>query len=113
LLEENARIARELKYRLCGAYCVWGLGKANALRGKPIRAARLWGAAESLRDQRTTYRPDFSSDGTKIAYTSVGKQSSNPEGAYQVYHMNATDGSGEKNLSNNAAEYDVSPEWGR
>jgi len=27
--------------------------------------------------------------------------------------MNAADGSGKKNLTNNAAEYDESPEWGR
>jgi ATP/maltotriose-dependent transcriptional regulator MalT len=55
LLVESSRIARGLKYRLCGAYSVWGLGNVNALRGKPIRAARLWGAAEALRERMGMY----------------------------------------------------------
>jgi non-specific serine/threonine protein kinase len=55
LLVESSRIARGLKYRLCGAYSVWGLGNVNALRGKPIRAAKLWGAAEALRERMGMY----------------------------------------------------------
>ena len=51
MLEEGARIPWELKDRLCGVYYVWGLGKVNALRGRPVRAARLWGAAEGLRER--------------------------------------------------------------
>jgi DNA-binding SARP family transcriptional activator len=51
LLEEGALIARELKGRLGGAYYGLGLGKVSALRGRPVRAARLWGAAEALREQ--------------------------------------------------------------
>jgi DNA-binding CsgD family transcriptional regulator len=51
LLEEGALIARELKGRLGGAYYGLGLGKVNALRGMPVRAATLWGAAEALREQ--------------------------------------------------------------
>jgi non-specific serine/threonine protein kinase len=51
LLEEGARIPWELKDRLCGVYYVWALGKVNALRRRPVRAARLWGAAEGLRER--------------------------------------------------------------
>ena len=51
LLEGGVRITRELKDRLGGAYYVWALGKVNALRRRPVRAVRLWGAAEALREQ--------------------------------------------------------------
>ncbi|MGH3144983.1 MAG: LuxR C-terminal-related transcriptional regulator, partial [Rubrobacter sp.] len=51
LLYEGTRITRELKDRLGGAYYALALGKVNALRGNPVRAARLWGAAEALREQ--------------------------------------------------------------
>ena len=51
MLEEGAGIMRELKEGFGGAYHVWGLGKVNALRGRPLRAARLWGAAEALRER--------------------------------------------------------------
>ena len=47
--------------------------------------------------------PVFSPDGTKIAYESREIQNSNPEGDFEVYLMNALDGSGEKNLSNNGS----------
>jgi Tol biopolymer transport system component len=47
--------------------------------------------------------PVFSPDGKTIAYVSVGVQSSNPEGDWEVYRMNALDGTGKKNLSNNAS----------
>jgi len=56
--------------------------------------------------------PDFSSDGTRIAYMSSGKQTSNPEGDREVYRMNAVDGTGKKNLTNNGADvYDTSPDF--
>jgi tetratricopeptide (TPR) repeat protein len=42
-LEEGAQIARELGDRLGGAYYLLGLGKLAAMRGMPIRTARLWG----------------------------------------------------------------------
>jgi TolB protein len=58
------------------------------------------------------FGPVFSPDGTKIAHLSKGVQSSNPEGDYEIYRMNTSDGSGKKNLTNNA-ETDESPEWGR
>jgi hypothetical protein len=36
-----------------------------------------------------------------------------PTGDYEIYRMKALDGSSKKNLTNNDAEYDESPEWGR
>jgi Tol biopolymer transport system component len=47
--------------------------------------------------------PDFSRDGTKITYISYGIQTTNQEGDHEIYRMNALDGSGQTNLSNNAA----------
>ena len=55
--------------------------------------------------------PDFSPDGTRIAYTSEGPQASNPEGDREVYRMSAADGTGKKNLTNNKAAYDHSPDF--
>ena len=51
LLREGARIARELGDMLGTAYYVWGTGRVAVLREHPARAARLWGAAEILREQ--------------------------------------------------------------
>jgi Tol biopolymer transport system component len=45
--------------------------------------------------------PDFAPDGQKIAYQSWGVQSSNPEGDVDIYRINALDGSGKRNLTNN------------
>jgi TolB protein len=45
--------------------------------------------------------PDFSPDGQKFAYQSWGVQTSNPEGDVEIYRINALDGSGKQNLSNN------------
>jgi Tol biopolymer transport system component len=47
-------------------------------------------------------RPLLSPDGQKILYSSQGAQPSNPEGDQELYLMNATDGSAQKNLTNNA-----------
>jgi predicted ATPase/DNA-binding SARP family transcriptional activator len=58
-LEEGARITQELKDRPGIAYHAWALGEVNALRGRPVRAARLWGAAEALREQMGTYLSQF------------------------------------------------------
>jgi Tol biopolymer transport system component len=46
---------------------------------------------------------DFSPDGQKIAYSSRGIQTSNPQGDLEVYLMNASDGSDQKNLTNNGS----------
>jgi TolB protein len=48
--------------------------------------------------------PVFSPDGTKIAYESVGDQTTNPEGEDEIYLMNAMDGTGKTNLTNNERE---------
>jgi TolB protein len=50
--------------------------------------------------------PVFSPDGTKIAYTSDGDSTSNQEGDSEVYRVNALDGTGKKNLTNNGADVD-------
>jgi predicted ATPase/class 3 adenylate cyclase len=51
LLEEGAQISRELGDRLGAPYFAEGLAKLSALRSRPVRAARLWGAAEALRER--------------------------------------------------------------
>jgi Tol biopolymer transport system component len=56
------------------------------------------------------FGPLLSPDGTKVTYHSHGIQSSNPEGDYEIYLMNAADGTGKKNLTNNGADVsDYSP----
>ena len=50
--------------------------------------------------------PAFSPDGQRVLYTSQGLQTSNPQGDFEVYAMNASDGSGKKNLSNTGAGVD-------
>ena len=52
------------------------------------------------------YEPVFSPDGTKIAYTSVGDSTSNFEGDTEIYVVNALDGTGQKNLTNNGVDVD-------
>jgi len=55
--------------------------------------------------------PDFSPDGTKIAYTGEGEQTSNPEGESEVFTMNA-DGNKRKNITNTGVEvYDDQPDY--
>ena len=51
LLEECLRLtARRIRHMLGTAYSMLGLAGVAALRGQPARAARLWGAAEALRE---------------------------------------------------------------
>jgi len=45
--------------------------------------------------------PAFSPDGTRIAYQSYGAQNSNLGGDSEIYRVNATDGTNNKNLTNN------------
>jgi Tol biopolymer transport system component len=56
------------------------------------------------------FRPRYSPDGTKIVYDSMGKSDSNPQGDFEVYVMNAQDGSGKKNLNRNKTD-DFMPDW--
>jgi predicted ATPase/class 3 adenylate cyclase len=51
LLEEGAQISGELGDRLGTPYFAEGLAKLSAMRSRPVRAAKLWGAAEALREQ--------------------------------------------------------------
>ncbi len=48
------------------------------------------------------FSPDYASDGKRLNYYSYGKQTSNPQGDYEVYRMNAS-GLGQVNLTNNTA----------
>ena len=50
-LKEGAGISWDLGDRLGGLYFVWGYGKLSVIRGWPRRAAKLWGAAEALRER--------------------------------------------------------------
>jgi Tol biopolymer transport system component len=58
------------------------------------------------------YEAGFSPDGTRIAYQSFGVQPTNPEGDDEIYFVNASDGTGQQNLTNNGTR-DVRPDWGR
>src|SRR5215203_4349745 len=51
-------------------------------------------------------RPLLSPDGQKILYRSEGVQSSNPEGDQELYVMDSSDGSNQKNLTDNGAAID-------
>jgi predicted ATPase len=54
LLEEGIRMTRELGDRLGVTYYASAFGKLSTLRERPVRAAKLWGAAEALREQTAT-----------------------------------------------------------
>jgi len=57
------------------------------------------------------FDPGFSSNGKKIAYTSFGVQSSNPEGDREIYVMKA-DGSNQQNLTDTNSDIkDESPDY--
>ena len=49
LLEEGLTLARQSEEELLIAQCLWGLAVVAAAQSRPVRAVRLWGAAESLR----------------------------------------------------------------
>ena len=58
------------------------------------------------------WAPAFSPDGQKVAYQSGGVQTSNPEGDGEVYVMNASDGTGNKNLTNTVGSIvDIAPDF--
>jgi non-specific serine/threonine protein kinase len=51
LLEESLRVLRGSEDKFCLAYGIFGLAAVAASRAQPRRAARLWGAAEGLREE--------------------------------------------------------------
>jgi non-specific serine/threonine protein kinase len=51
LLEESLRVLRGSEDKFCLAYGIFGLAGVAAARAQPSRAARLWGAAEGLREE--------------------------------------------------------------
>jgi TolB protein len=55
------------------------------------------------------FRPRYSPDGTKIVYDSFGEGNSNPEGDFEIYVMNAQDGSRKVNLTKNSTD-DLMPD---
>jgi Tol biopolymer transport system component len=57
-------------------------------------------------NQVDDFRPNLTPDGQKIVYMSRGAQPSNPEGEDEIYVMNASDGSGNRNLTDNRAILD-------
>jgi len=82
--------------------------KMNALDGSAQE--NLTDTADGIFD----FEPDFSSNGEKIAYRSLGVHSSkNPEGDDEVYKMNALDGSAQENLTDTGSEVrDIEPDFG-
>jgi predicted ATPase/DNA-binding SARP family transcriptional activator/DNA-binding CsgD family transcriptional regulator len=51
LLEESVRVLRGSEDKFCLAYGIFGLAAVATARAEPDRAARLWGAAEGLREE--------------------------------------------------------------
>jgi DNA-binding CsgD family transcriptional regulator len=51
LLEESVRVLRGSEDKFCLAYGIFGLAAVAGARAQPRRAARLWGAAEALREE--------------------------------------------------------------
>ena len=60
LLREGLCLARELDHKTFIQYCIIGLAGVAASQTHPVRAARLWGAAEGMSD---TYGAQFSHAG--------------------------------------------------
>jgi Tol biopolymer transport system component len=54
----------------------------------------------------TDFSPTLSPDGEKIAFVSAGAQTSNPEGDFEIYLMNALDGSDQNNLTTTNGDID-------
>jgi predicted ATPase/DNA-binding CsgD family transcriptional regulator len=63
LLRESLSLARELDHKLFIQYCIIGLAGVAAARGWPVRAARLWGAAEGMSE---TYGTHFTRAGRSL-----------------------------------------------
>jgi predicted ATPase/DNA-binding CsgD family transcriptional regulator len=63
LLREGLCLARELDHKTFIQYCIIGLASVAAFQTHPVRATRLWGAAE---DMSETYGARFSHAGRSI-----------------------------------------------
>jgi DNA-binding CsgD family transcriptional regulator len=63
LLRESLSLARELDHKLFIQYCIIGLACVAAAQGWPVRAARLWGAAEGMSE---TYGTHFTRAGHSL-----------------------------------------------
>jgi tetratricopeptide (TPR) repeat protein len=48
LLDESLTLAQQVEDELLIAECLWGLAAVAAARGQPVRAVRLWAAANAL-----------------------------------------------------------------
>jgi Tol biopolymer transport system component len=64
------------------------------------------GVRQLTSNKADDYGPTLSPDHAKVSYMSHGVQTSNPEGDWEVYVMNASDGSLKKNLTNNGTDVD-------
>ena len=62
-LRESLSLARELDHKLFIQYCIIGLACVAAAQGWPVRAARLWGAAEGMSE---TYGTHFTRAGHSL-----------------------------------------------
>jgi hypothetical protein len=74
-----------------------------------MNAADGTGQTKLTRRGTIDWDPDWSPDGTKIAFTIA----SGSAGSDEIYVMNAADGSGQRNLSFNPDSSDFSPDWSR
>jgi Tol biopolymer transport system component len=83
-----------------------GVGGNNPTGDKEIFRMNLdgTGVRQLTFNKVDDFGPILSPDGTRVVYASHGVQPSNPEGDWEVYAMNASDGKGKKNLSNNRAD---------
>ena len=51
MFEDYLRLLRELRDKVGIVFGLMGMAGVAALRGRPVRASRLWGAAEALREE--------------------------------------------------------------
>jgi hypothetical protein len=81
-----------------------GVGGNNPTGDKEIFRMNLdgTGVRQLTFNKVDDFGPILSPDGTRVVYASHGVQPSNPEGDWEVYAMNDSDGKGKKNLTNNA-----------
>jgi hypothetical protein len=99
------------------AYSSEGVRSSNAEGDSEVYKMNDDGSAQNnltdTADGIFDFEPDFSSNGEKIAYRSLGVHSSrNPEGDDEVYKMN-DDGSAQENLTDTGSEVtDIEPDFG-